>query len=603
MQWQKIRRQHYDAYTTRNLTHPMTTATPTIPLIRRLTKSYLRPHRKILAFAVFLMILDAAATGSMAKLMEPIIDDVFNKHDRTALFWVPALVLLAFTVRGWAAYGHNVLMNSIGQRIVGAIQLSMFGHLLKADLSYFHTTPSGKLISRMTNDVNVMRYAVAEALTGIGRNVLALVFLVSLMFYQDWVLALSTFAVFPLAGFFISKTGKKIRRISSIGQEENAKLSSTLNQIFHCIRYVKAYGMEGAEETRVSSLIDRIFHVVHKSVRIASRLTPLTDILSGVAIGTLIIYGGIQVMEGRSTTGALFSFITAFIMAYEPMKQLTKLSTKVQAGLAAAEAVFKIIDERPKLMDAPNAAPLVVKNFDIKLQHVNFSYIPGDEVLHDVSMDIKEGAKVAIVGQSGAGKSTILNLIPRFYDVDSGAITIDGFDIRKVTIESLRSKIALVAQETGLFDDTIEANIAYGKPGALQSEIIAAAKSAAAHDFIMAMPNGYETMIGELGVKLSGGQRQRISIARAMLRNAPILLLDEATSALDNESERLIQEALQVLQKGRTTLVIAHRLSTVIDADCIYVMERGRVVESGTHEELLALNGTYAKLYSKELAE
>ena len=354
--------------------------------------------------------------------------------------------------------------------------------------------------------------------------------------------------------------------------------------------------MELHEETRTKNVIEKIYKLMVKAYRVSALATPVSEILSGLAIVTIIAYGGVQVMEGNSTPGKLFSFITAFLLAYEPMKRLAKLNAIMQMGLAAAERVFSVLDTPPLILDKPDAKVLKTEKPEIVFTDVSFRYQDGTEALRDLSMVVPAGKTVALVGASGAGKSTVLNLIPRFYDVEQGSVKIDGMDVRDVTLESLRAHMALVSQEVSVFNDTVRENIAYGKPDASETEIIEAAKAAAAHDFISELPEGYETKLGEQGVKLSGGQRQRIAIARAMLKNAPVLLLDEATSALDTESERVVQQALDRLQRGRTTIVVAHRLSTIEHADLIYVLEGGKVVEQGSHADLVAQNGVYARL-------
>lgn len=584
----------------KSLDKPAYRHTATMPLLKRLVSTYLKPHRWLLAQALFWMAVAAATTGAMAKLMEPIIDEVFTNRNQAMLLPVAAGVLIAFGLRGISTYFHSVQMNQIGQSIVADIQRQMYSHLLRLDLAFFHGTSAGNLISRMVNDVGLMRLAVAECLTGMGKSVLTLIVLVAVMFQQDWVLATGAFVVFPVASYFVARLGKRFRKVSASTQAELGHFSTILNQTFQGARHVKAYGMETYEEGRVGGIIDNLYQLVHKGFRVSALSGPVTEILSGLAIVSVIVYGGIQVINGERTAGALFSFITAFLLAYEPMKRMAKLNSQLQGGLAAADRVFSLLDTKPSILDKPNAKDLDVSRYDIRFQDIRFSYGQDSKAIEGITLDVPDGHTVALVGPSGAGKSTLLNLIPRFYDVNGGAVLVGGSDVRDVTMASLRGHIALVSQEVALFDDTIRANIAYGRIGATEDEIVAAARGAAAHDFIVGLPDGYDTMVGEFGVKLSGGQRQRISIARAMLRNAPILLLDEATSALDTESERVVQGALKALQQGRTTLVVAHRLSTIVDADRIYVIDDGKVAEAGTHGELLRRGGIYAKLWGMQ---
>lgn len=419
------------------------------------------------------------------------------------------------------------------------------------------------------------------------------------MFAMNWQFALIVCVIFPFIGLTTRKLGRKARKGSARSQQETGRLTTILSETFDGARMVKAYGMEQREIDRATRSVEaRLSHVM-KVVRARAAASPTAEALGGLAVAVVIYIGG---SSTTLTLGTLTAFIYAALSAYQPLKSLANLNTALQEGLAAAERIFALLDIEPKIREAQNAPALKVSGGEIRLENVSFRYTEEKSALHQVSLSVPSGRKAALVGASGAGKSTILNLIPRFYDPTEGRVTVDGQDVHGVTLASLRRNIALVSQELTLFDDTVRANIAYGRPEASQTEIEAAARHAAAHDFIIALPEGYDTVVGENGVKLSGGQRQRIAIARAMLRNAPILLLDEATSALDTESERLIQTALGELMRGRTTLVIAHRLSTVIDADVIFVLDQGRLVEQGSHAELLARNGTYARLYATQFA-
>lgn len=552
---------------------------------------------------MLMMLVAAAMTGAMAKLMEPVIDKVFGGQDQSMLWPVAVAVMAVFTLRGLATYGHTVLMNRLGLHVISDVQRDMFNHLVYADLAFSHGQPSGQLLSRFLSDVGAIRVAVVDVLTGIGKNTLTLIFLIGVMFYQDWKLTLISLFVFPAAGYVVMRIGRKLRRVATSTQAEIGSLTSVLNQALQGTKHVKSYGMEEFEKSRVGAFIDKVFHLMNKAFRISAVAQPMSEVLSGLAIVTIIVYGGMQVMAGESTAGKLFSFITAFLLAYEPMKRLAKMNGILQTALASADRFFNMIDTPARVVDKPDAKTLAVTSPSVVFDDVRFAYADGTEALKGVTFNVPAGATVALVGASGAGKSTILNLLPRFYDVSAGSIFIDGTDIRDVTLKSLRANMALVSQDVAIFNDTIRDNIRYGRPDASDDDVTEAAKQSAAHDFITALPQGYDTVVGENGVKLSGGQKQRISIARAMLRNAPVLLLDEATSALDTTSEQLVQTALDRLQAGRTTIIVAHRLSTIMNADIIYVLADGRVVEKGTHDSLLSQGGAYAKLYGNLLKE
>ena len=563
----------------------------------------MRPHARRIILAFLLMGVAAGSTAARAWLMEPVLDRIFFARDGSLLMLIAGGALVLALVKGLADYGEAVLMTRVGQRVIADVQIALFARLMRADLAYFHAHPTGTLISRFTNDAALLRNAAANVLGGIGKDAVTVAFLVVVMFYQDWLLGLVSFFVFPLAIHPIVSIGRRIRRVAANTQAEIGQLTTLLSQTFQGARHVKAYGMEDYEERRATGLFERLFALIDRASRTRSRASPMMETLGGVAIAIVILYGGHQVISGASTPGALFSFITALLLAYQPMKSLANLNASLQEGLAAAQRIFEVLDIEPTIRDRPGARPLRIAGGKIRFSNVRFSYVPGAVAIDGVSLTIPAGRTVALVGPSGAGKSTILNLIPRFFDIGMGSITIDGQDVRTVTLASLRGAIALVAQEVSLFDDTVRANIAYGRFGASTAEIEAAARAADAEAFIRELPQGYDTVVGEHGVRLSGGQRQRIAVARAMLKDAPILLLDEATSALDSESERHVQAALNTLIRGRPTLVIAHRLSTVQGADLICVVDRGQIVESGRHAELIAGDRLYARLYSMQFAE
>jgi subfamily B ATP-binding cassette protein MsbA len=583
-------------------------ATPHTPssyaLIRRLVKGYVRPYWGDLARSGVFMAIAGAMTGVIAQLMQPILDDVLGQEQKGMVLPVAIAVFVAFAIRGTATFVYTIILTRVSQGIVGELQKQLFRHFMHLDLAFFHAHPSGQLLSRVINDVNVVRMALSDTLTGIGKSLTTLMFLVAVMIYQDWKLSLAAFVVLPFTASFVGVVGRRIRKLSRSMQAETGGLSGLLSQIFQGIRQVKAYGMEGHEEARAGKAIDRVRALNIKAVRVSNMTTPVNEALIGLILMGIIIYGGMQAAAGQMSPGQLGAFLAAFIMAYEPMKKLSNLTSGLQMGLGGASRVFEMMDVEPAIANAPDATVLSTRTPEIEFRDVEFQY-QGTEhkALKGISFTAKAGQVTALVGPSGGGKSTIINLIPRFYDVSAGAITVNGEDIKGCTLESLRSHIALVSQDITIFDESVSANIAYSKPEATFEEIEAATRAAFADEFIRALPQGYDTVLGEDGVKLSGGQRQRIAIARAILRDAPVLLLDEATSALDNESEKAVQEALKKLEKGRTTIVIAHRLSTVQHADQILVLQEGEIVERGRHEALQEKNAVYARMLKAGLKE
>lgn len=566
-------------------------------LIKRLFLQHIKPHFGRLSLAIICMLVVAVTTAAMAYLMEPVMDSVFvNKNKDALVIVVSSLVVVAF-LKGIAAFGQSYFLIYVTQRIITKMQIKLYRHLLNSDIDLITGESSGRLVSRFNNDFNILRNTINIVSIGFAKEFFTMIFLVSLMFYQSVTLALIAFLIFPIAIYPIIRLGKRMRKVSRVTQEELGNFSQRLSESFQNAAVIKAYGQEEYEVKRASLIMEGIFKLYIKAARIYSSVSPMMEALSGLAIAAVIWYGGLQVMEGVTTTGKFTSFITAALLAYKPVKTLSNLSTNIQEGLAAAKRLFIMMDSKPNIVQKENAIELNANNTNIKFDNVCFSYNDSKQALNNLNINIKSGQTIALVGSSGGGKSTIISLMMRFYDVSSGSISINDIDIKDISFKSLRENIAFVSQNIVLFDDTVKANISYGDKEASFEQITQAAKDAAAHDFIMELENGYDTVIGSNGFTLSGGQRQRISIARAMLRKSPILLLDEATSALDSVSEKKIQKALNNLTKDRTTIIVAHRLSTIENADKIFVIKKGQVVESGNHDVLLNQNGEYDKLY------
>ncbi len=556
------------------------------------------PYAGRFLLAGLCMVAVALSTAALAWLMDPVVNQVFVER-RADLLWPVGLAVFAtFAVKGVGAYGQTVIMTRVGQTVLTDLQNRLFRHLLHMDLTFFAAHRTGTLISRLTTDIAAMRMAVSTALTGLGRESLSIVFLVGVMFYQDWLLATVAFVAFPATVIPISTLGRRLRRVTADTQAQTGAFMTLVEQSLSGIRLVKAYRMESYEAARAQALTTTIRDMVIRAERVKALASPLMETLGGVAVTIVIVYGGWRVINGDTSAGAFFSFITALLSAYRPMKALANANANVNEGLAGAQRLFAVLDTKPAMAEKLGATALQVSRGELRFDGVTFSYGGEMEALKGISFTAPSGKTTALVGPSGAGKTTILNLIPRFYDVTAGAILIDGQNVTNVTLASLRDSIALVSQDVVLFDDTLRANIRYGRPSASDAEVEQAARAAGAHEFVASLPQGYDTMVGERGQTLSGGQRQRVAIARALLKDAPILLLDEATSALDAESERQVQAALERLKQGRTTLVIAHRLSTVAAADQICVVDQGGVVETGDHGALLAKGGIYARLHA-----
>lgn len=558
------------------------------------------PYRGKLVIAMLAMIVVAGFNAVQAYMVKPLLDEIFVNKNRQLLNLLPLALVGIFLLKGVFYYIYSYLLEWVGQCIIRDLRTSLFEHLNRLSLSYFHKTPTGELVSRIVNDVSQIQGAVSHALIRILRDLVSVVGLLGVILYMDWRLALMTFAFLPFAFLPIVYFGRLFRRVYTKYQESVADASSMLHETITGIRIVKAFGMEGHEQSRFRKIVDRLFEIMMTDTRYRSISHPLIEILGGVAMAMIIWFGGLQVLKGNSTPGTFMSFLTALIMLYEPIKGVSKINSTIQQGMASATRIFSLLDEKPDITEKENPVQLAPFHSAIALENVTFSY--GDEapVLHDVDLRVSCSEVLAVVGPSGSGKTTLANLIPRFFDVRDGRVAVDGHDVRDVSFASLRSQIAIVTQQTILFNDTVTNNIRYGRPDASDDAVRAAAKAAFATGFIEALPQGFETVIGESGVRLSGGQRQRLSIARAILKDAPILVLDEATSALDTESERKVQKALENLMENRTTIVIAHRLSTIKNAHRIIVLKEGRIVEEGTHEELLRLGGEYELLHKMQ---
>lgn len=564
---------------------------------------YLRPYWwPHFTVAIVCMLLFSATNGVMPFLIRYIFDDLFTNKNLTALKILPGAIIATFVLRGVVGFGSSYLTEYVGQRIIADLRTALNDHIQHMSLSFFNRTPTGTIVSRVTNDVVLVRAALTDAVASVLKDASSLVILVAVAFYQDWLLSLIAFVAFPASVLPILRLSKRLRSLAKKGQVSMGNLTMLLQETIQGNRVVKAFGMEDYEKQRFDGENDRLFRLYMKGTMIRASTNPMMEVLAAFGIAGVVWYGGYSVINGGRTQGAFLSFLTALFLLYDPFKGLVRTNAMVQQAMGAAERLMELLDTATDVVERPGARPLAGIRDGIRFEGVSFRY-DHELVLRDIDLEIHSGEVVALVGMSGGGKSTIADLIPRFYDVPQGRITIDGVDIRDYTLASVRAHMAIVTQHTFLFNDTVRNNIAYGDIATDMNAIVAAARAANAHEFIMEMPEGYDTAIGELGVKLSGGQRQRLAIARALLKDAPILVLDEATSALDNESERLVQEALETLMRNRTTLVIAHRLSTVRRADRIVVVVRGQIVEQGTHDELLALDAEYRKLYDLQFQD
>jgi len=571
--------------------------------LRRIFVNHLKPRAGLLAASLSSMVFAAASTGALPFLIQIAADRVFVGQDRFMLYALPAAVIVVIAFKALAEYVSTVSEAFIGHRVVADLRIQMFEALAHADLAWLQRTHSGRFSSSFLHDVALIRTAAAGTIVGLGQNFLKVLALLGAMFWMDWRLASLAILVLPAGFIMLGRQRRRMRSSVNRSLQQTGDLGQLISQTLTGIRIVKAYRRENQEADKARSAINRAFDYVMDSVRTRAMSGPFTEFLTGIGFAAAIFYGGWQGLRGALTPGEFMGFMTAAMLVYQPLKALASLQTSLQEGVSAGARVFSIIDRVRSVVERPGARDLEVTRGQITFENVTFAYESGGNVLERFSLTVPAGAKVALVGPSGAGKSTVLNLVLRFYDPIQGRILMDGQDIAEATLSSVRQASALLTQDPVLFDDTVRANIMYGSEDVDPAAVEAAAKAAAAHDFIMRLPRGYDTQVGEAGGLLSGGERQRIAIARAILRGAPILLLDEPTSALDSEAEAHVQAALDRLFKGRTVLMIAHRLSTVKQADLIVVMERGRVVELGRHEELLARKARYAQFYRTQFAE
>ena len=573
-------------------------------IIKRIIINYLLPHKLKIFIALIMMIVSAGATGLHAWLVRPALDEVLIQGNKEMLLLIPFAIIITTLCKGLATYTHSFQMSKVSHFVIATLQSHMFEKLMFLNLKFFNDSKSGNLISRLINDTYFLRMAIVKSVTGVIKDFLVIIFLLANMFYQSWTLTLFAFFAFPLAIWPIRKIGKSIRKITYTIQNEIAVFSNVLGESIRGIRQVKAYNREKFEKEKAKKTINQIRNYFVRSAFISNRLSPLMEFIGSLAIALSIYIGGVFVLNENMTTGQFMSFLVSLLLAYQPLKALGNLNISIQEGLAGAERIFKLLDTSDKFMEKSNKEmkPLIVTEGKIELKNISFSYNE-NKILDNINLIFPAGKKTALVGLSGSGKSTILSLLLNLFDNYKGEILIDNQNIKEYSLESLRNNMALVTQETMLFNDTIAKNIQYGNLKANNFDLEKASNLAGVNQFTDSLPNKLETIVGESGIKVSGGQRQRIAIARAIIKNSPILLLDEATSSLDNLTENQIQESINQLMKNKTSIVVAHRLSTIEDADLIYVIENGKIIDSGNHKYLLNNSNLYKNLQVKEKLE
>ena len=566
------------------------------------TIGFFRPYWGLLVISMLCSAIVGGMDGAFAYMVEPVLKKIFAGKDTGIFLLVPAGIIFLFVVRGFARFTYDMTIKLAGQKAIQDIRNTLYASTISQDMAFYNRQATGELMSHMTNDISQMQEGIGQVVTGLFRDLISAVSLLGVIFYRNWQLAVISFVVIPATAYPAQLIGKKIKSASGRSLNVMGGLTAILQETFSGVKVIKAFGLERQSIANFQATNLEFFRQIRRFLKYESLAMPVSEAIISLGVAGVIYFGGSQVMSGRMTPSELFSFITAMVMVFTPIKKLQGSYNVVQRSTGAAERVFQLMDVQRTIVDFPGAVEMGRSSGRVEFRNVSFSY-GGEPVLRNISLVAESSRMIALVGPSGGGKTTLVSLIPRFYDVSDGAILIDGRDIREITVASLVSQIALVDQETTLFNESIANNIRFGKPGATMEEVEEAARAAFAHDFIQQLPEGYDTNIGDRGLRLSGGQRQRLCIARAILKNAPILILDEATSALDTESEQMVQKALDNLMVNRTTFVIAHRLSTVLHADSIIVLEQGRIVESGSHDDLLKNSSLYSRLHSLQFSD